>query len=105
MWNRISGFAIKRAVHRWKLEGLGLRFDAAGFPEGDNADFIFRFADDCILASDTFQGLERMFCILTEELRRIDLDWKPGSLSCFCAGGGWPDPAVNWCGFEISLVE
>jgi hypothetical protein len=107
LWNSVVNLGLFNAKQRWKSERLGIRlklsessscfdgltltesesFRAASFVEGDEYVVYGVFwADDAIIF-----GMDEVMCcraweILTEELRALGLDWKPGSLELLVAG-------------------
>jgi hypothetical protein len=106
-WNRLFGTAISRARRRWRDMGLGMRFCATGFSEGE-AELVLDamvWADDTIIAADTLEEMRSMFGILTEEMRKLSLTWKPKSLELLRVGGKWSDKSFCWESCVIALVE
>ena len=102
--------AVSRAKVRWDLLGLPAVFGDRDSPE-DRCDIDFlAWADDLVLFSNTLDGIHSMFKILDEELHRVFLSIKPGSLELLRCGGGWVAKEFVWggaCGIShtISLRE
>ena len=100
LWVRVFDLALKLAWKRWEAEKLGVWFDTdfsqsgsgaccsfpssvGGAASGSDDGFWLRcmvWADDIVMFGATLAKTQRMFSILTEELARISLDWKPSSL-------------------------
>ena len=107
MWCRLLDGVIRRARSRWNALSLGLVFEAEGFLDAETAARmdIAVWADDIILASNTKAGLELMFDILTSEMRKVGLDWKPGSLEALKGGDAWEPGCVIWSGHSVQVVQ
>jgi hypothetical protein len=110
LWKRVLNVAVSRAKVRWDLLGLPAVFGDRGSPE-DRCDIDFlAWEDDLALFSNTLDGIHSMFKILDEELHRVFLSIKPGSLELLRCGGGWVAKEFVWggaCGIShtISLRE
>ena len=101
LWKRVLDMALHRAGIRWQNESLGVRFGEVD-EEGSFEAHFQAWADDVLLFSDSLAGLQRMFVILTEELHRIRLNWKPGSLEVHCIDASIPDQNLAWAVGETS---
>ena len=80
LWKRVLNVALPRAKARWDLLGFPAVFVDRDSPE-DRCDIdLLAWADDLALFSNTVDGIHSMFKILDEELHRVYLSIKPGSL-------------------------
>jgi hypothetical protein len=129
LWNILLGDAIEGARTRWKAESLGWSFDGDDVFAPHMREIIdacprvaqdphdplwvpyLAWADDLVLCGNTQGDTRRMWQILTEELRRLKLTWKTGSLELYRPGveDGLPLENLRWEsageGFEIKQVR
>ena len=96
LWKRITDAASRNARKQWVSEKLGilLRFE---HPRKDDRVTHLYWADDFYMFAQSASEAARMFVILTEEVHKLHLTWKPSSLhamniSSNIALGDWVIP-------------
>ena len=112
LWNYLLNLCVCRAKARWRVAKLGIRLSlddfqseygavlrgAVGDPahphfgpedyleEGFYTLYCMIWADDLLLLAEDEEAAHAMWIILSEELARVGLVWKSGSLQLLVAG-------------------
>ena len=98
LWIRIADRAAQNAALRWKHEGLCIALDLELDSGAQQLTHLF-WADDFYLLAKGTVEVERMFIILTEEIVKLGLTWKPSSLQALVTN---PDCVADRLLFQAS---
>jgi hypothetical protein len=98
LWIRIADRAAQNAALRWKHEGLCITLDIELDSGSQQLTHLF-WADDFYLLGKGIVEVERMFIILTEEIVKLGLTWKPSSLQALVTN---PDCVADSLLFQAS---
>jgi len=84
LWKRLLDVPMRRAKERWTEENLDAAFHSASADSADTAAKltldVLAWADDLFLFAHDLGALRRKFVILTEEMHKFSLTWKPESI-------------------------
>jgi hypothetical protein len=117
LWNLLLRDALVSARTRWWNLGLGWKFDATDVYAPHLKELIdalppaspqhplwlpyLAWADDLVLLGPSKDCVRKMWAILSEELGKIFLTWKPGSLELYrpglAEGDLWEDECWPSC--------
>ena len=94
LWNRYLDSIGRRARLRFEDLNLGIVFDRPAEPSFRLTHMYW--ADDCYFFAESQANLEIMFGIMSEELGRFKLTWKPASLKFLASHDSYKTCNFSW---------
>ena len=94
LWNRYLDSIGRRARARFEALNLGIIYDRPG--ESPFRLTHLYWADDCYFFAESQENLETMFSIMSEELGRFKLTWKPASLKFLASHESYKTCNYTW---------
>jgi hypothetical protein len=95
LWKLLLNSALVKAKALWSAKTLGAHFGAIDSGEHFHIDFLAR-ADDLVLYANSLDDIHEMFNILSRELHRVHLQWKPGSAELLRSTAPWKSRSLLW---------
>ena len=95
LWKRLLNSALLKAKAIWDDMHLGAHFGVRDTVDYFHVDFM-AWADDIVLYANSLDDIHSMFSILSNELHRVHLQWKPGSAELLRSTAPWAARSFQW---------
>ena len=95
LWKRLLNSALLKAKAIWDDLHLGAHFGTRDTVDYFHIDFM-AWADDIVLYANSLDDIHSMFSILSNELHRVHLQWKPGSAELLRSTAPWAARSFQW---------
>ena len=104
LWTLLLDVAMIRAREAWRAQGHGFKLVD---PPSDVDGFLdcLIFADDVVLCAESLESSLRMLEIVSEELTKLSLTLKPGSMELLPVSVALQDRSFRVAGWEVRVVD